>query len=105
MSRRVKITGDLFHPQVPSGAQRVDRATRWGNPHPVGKPCPRCHHTHDRDQAVAAFADDLEAGRLRISAADVCEHLAGLDLACWCKPEQTCHADVLLNVANRKDRT
>lgn len=26
--------------------------------------------------------------------------LAGLDLACWCRPEWPCHADVLLHVAN-----
>jgi hypothetical protein len=26
--------------------------------------------------------------------------LAGRDLACWCAPGATCHADVLLDVAN-----
>lgn len=28
------------------------------------------------------------------------EELAGKDLACWCKPFDPCHADVLLAVAN-----
>ena len=27
--------------------------------------------------------------------------LRGRDLACWCKPGDACHADVLLEVANR----
>ena len=26
--------------------------------------------------------------------------LAGNDLACWCDPDELCHADVLLEVAN-----
>lgn len=26
--------------------------------------------------------------------------LAGHDLACWCRPDQPCHADVLLELAN-----
>ena len=27
--------------------------------------------------------------------------LAGKNLACWCKPDDPCHADVLLELANR----
>lgn len=26
--------------------------------------------------------------------------LAGLDLVCWCPPDQPCHADVLIGIAN-----
>jgi len=29
--------------------------------------------------------------------------LAGRDLACWCPLDQPCHADVLLNLANRPE--
>lgn len=32
-----------------------------------------------------------------------CE-LAGRDLACWCKPGDPCHADVLLELANPTDQ-
>jgi len=28
------------------------------------------------------------------------ELLRGMDLACWCKPGDPCHADVLLEMAN-----
>lgn len=34
------------------------------------------------------------------SVADIREHLAGKNLACWCKPGEPCHADVLLELAN-----
>lgn len=30
--------------------------------------------------------------------------LRGKDLACWCPLDQSCHADVLLEIANREDR-
>ncbi len=32
--------------------------------------------------------------------AEIREHLAGRDLACWCDLSQPCHADVLLELAN-----
>ena len=28
--------------------------------------------------------------------------LRGKDLACWCKPGEPCHADVLIEVANQE---
>ncbi len=31
--------------------------------------------------------------------------LAGSDLACWCPLDQPCHADVLLEIANRGEAT
>lgn len=31
--------------------------------------------------------------------------LIGKNLACWCKPGQPCHADVLLELANRNSQT
>jgi hypothetical protein len=41
------------------------------------------------------------AGRLVVTVDDVRRELAGRDLCCWCAPELACHADVLLEVANR----
>lgn len=35
------------------------------------------------------------------SLADIREHLAGKNLACWCALDAPCHADVLLELANR----
>jgi hypothetical protein len=31
------------------------------------------------------------------------EAIKGRDLACWCKPDEPCHGDVLLKLANRHD--
>jgi hypothetical protein len=35
-------------------------------------------------------------------AADARRVLRGKNLACWCKPGEPCHADVLLEIANRE---
>lgn len=36
-----------------------------------------------------------------VTLADIRAQLAGRDLACWCRLDQPCHADVLLELANR----
>ena len=42
----------------------------------------------------------------RHAAADrIRNELAGSDLACWCPLGQPCHADVLLEIANRGEAT
>jgi uncharacterized protein DUF4326 len=43
----------------------------------------------------------LDRSRARLTVEDVRTQLAGRDLACWCRPDQPCHADVLLELANR----
>jgi hypothetical protein len=76
----------------PANAVVVARPSIWGNPHRVDE--------LGRDEAVRRYRDDLLAGRLGVSVDDVRRELRGRDLACWCRPEQPCHADVLLEVAN-----
>jgi hypothetical protein len=99
MPRRVRLGGDLFHPRVPPGAVKVTRPTRWGNPHPIGKPCRRCDGAvHDRDQAIARYREHLTEHPELIATAR--ETLAGRDLACWCPLDERCHADVLIEIAN-----
>jgi hypothetical protein len=53
-----------------------------------------------REEAVRRYRADLLAGRLRITVDDVKRELAGRDLACYCRPDELCHADVLLAIAN-----
>jgi hypothetical protein len=88
----------------PDGAVVVARPSRWGNPFRIGP-------EQDRERAVARFRAGIEArakGRrtppeLRGYPSDeeIRTQLAGRDLACWCPKPGPCHADVLLEVANR----
>jgi hypothetical protein len=93
--KRVRLGGDLFHPQVPSGAVNVTRqgGRRWANPYPV-KAYGRANAIRLYREHLAAYPELVEAAR---------RELAGKDLACWCRPGQLCHADVLLELANDSD--
>lgn len=99
----------------PPGAVSVARPGPWGNPFKVG-----IHGS--AAECVAAYAKLIGADgagtlidntggrpafedRLRVQ-----QHvranigsLRGKNLACWCPLDQPCHADALLEAANRKD--
>lgn len=80
--------------RLPEGAVVVARPTRWGNPFPL-KDFP------DRAAAIAHYRDwfaQPEQAELR---AAVRAELKGRDLACWCPQGGPCHADILLDWANR----
>ena len=81
----------------PEGSVVVARPSGWGNPHRVQESTPEAHQA-----AVELFHADLLSGRLDFTIDDVQRALAGRDLACWCAPGLACHADVLLEVANRR---
>lgn len=87
--RRSRVKGA----RLPEHAVVVTRPTKWGNPHPLEL---------GREEAVARYREDLLGGKLAISVADVEAELAGRDLACYCPLDAPCHADVLLEIANRR---
>lgn len=58
--------------------------------------CPVCGVTHTRDEAVAEFEAELS----QLSAHHL-EVMRGKNLACWCRADEKCHADVLLRLANQ----
>jgi hypothetical protein len=94
MAERVRVAGDLFHGQVPDGAVYVGRPapglvrSPFHNPYRV--------QDHGLDAALRLYR-----GRLRDRPDLVAQarmNLVGRDLACWCRLDQPCHADILLAV-------
>ena len=81
----------------PAGAVVVARPTRWGNPFII-KP------GESRADVVELYRRAIEQGALELRVPEVRAELAGKDLACWCPLDQPCHADVLLEIANREHR-
>lgn len=90
--------------RMPENTVKVDRATRWGNPfklHGDGYPM-------TPELAVALFeryvTDESRLGWVMASQLtnleDVRRQLRGKNLACWCRLDWPCHADVLLRLAN-----
>jgi len=77
----------------PPGAIVVSRPTRWGNPFPV--------IDGDHKFAVHLYRSWLEIHPQAQPLRDDIASLRGKDLACWCPLDQPCHADVLLEWANR----
>lgn len=98
----------------PEGAIVVARPSKWGNPFRVVEN----QFGWYLDDGGALFAIGGEVfypspSEARAAAVDEFKHwlgmgmaypdpteLAGHDLACWCPPDQPCHADVLLELAN-----
>ena len=87
---------------MPPNTIYVGRPTKWGNPYRVGTPMvdlvgfdpdyPRAPMSADDAvesfRQMLLFRDDLDLNELR-----------GKNLACWCRLDQPCHADVLLEMA------
>lgn len=107
--------------RMPENATYVGRPSRWGNPwYAVGTEVRMQGVTAElvwsrrftpedaRALTVTTFRRWLDgdypgAILLRARGAWISEHvgdLAGRDLACWCRPDEPCHADVLLEWAN-----
>ncbi len=92
--------------RMPEGAVKVDRSTRWGNPFVIGS---RFRATVDdpwtvifsAEQAVEMFRSFCEHQIGTKFCADIVTELRGKTLACWCPPGSACHADVLLEIANK----
>lgn len=84
-----RVRGFLLPPRTVS----VAAPTRWANPY---RPAARSPEANTA--AVGHFRDYL--ARNPGLTADARRELAGLNLACWCRPGLACHADVWLAVAN-----
>ena len=84
--------------RMPEGAVYVGRPSRWGNPWTIGHKDPWSGEPMSAGAAVAAFRYGIDTVHGRWEAA---RYLRGKDLACWCRLDQPCHADVLLELANR----
>lgn len=85
-------------------AVNVARPSVWGNPFPLHDKQGR--RIRNNKEAVCEFRELLgpqpeNVVRLYMPLEDVQRALRGKNLACWCRPGSPCHADILLEMANR----
>jgi hypothetical protein len=93
--------------KMPDGAVYVGRPTMFGNPFKV-KDAEAAGYKDGNKMVVWAFREWLRGApdfadhqpELRSVIKNLLPELRGKDLACWCRPDQQCHADVLLEIAN-----
>ncbi len=74
----------------------VTRPGRWGNPFRVGQP-----GIETPKQAVERFRMVMTSLDMAFIREGLRRELRGKNLACFCPLDQVCHADVLLELANR----
>lgn len=79
---------------MPVNTVYVGRPSRGGNPY-------RASGATTAAEAVAMFRDYLRRAPDQDEVRTYLNSLRGKDLACWCPLNQPCHADVLLELANR----
>lgn len=101
--------------KMPPNTVYVGRPSKWGNPFNISNTC-------DAKKVVAAFRSLLKSSQSKIYDRAKQENgepnpvggialiiyrnrilkdlheLKGKDLACWCKPGEPCHADVLIEL-------
>lgn len=94
--------------RMPPNTVKVDRSTRWGNPFRVGT-----EGVPDAAAAVRLFSRLLEM-QDQIAAdhkwfvftnGRLIADLGGKNLACWCRPGEPCHADLLIRAANQLEQS
>lgn len=97
--------------RMPPNTVKVDRTTKWGNPFIVGKHGTAAECVDLFEKLAYGFVCiskgvDLARSQSNFLKAwmDDRHELHGKNLACWCRPSQPCHADVLLRLANAQPR-
>lgn len=79
---------------MPEGVVYVGRPSVWGNPF---------NSVHSFRAWLAGTLPSAPHGERRETLLARLPELRGKDLACWCAPRAACHADVLIELANREE--
>ena len=91
--------------RMPPNTVKVDRATKWGNPFRVGDVKHFGPAYSGRDELIETPEHACRLFRAHMfnlrSATELIAPLRGKNLACWCPLDAPCHADVLLELANK----
>lgn len=91
---------------MPEGAVYVGRGSKWGNPYAVGSVIGTLPNgavvTRDNVRCVRDYRQFIceQLWKPTENRLVPTIELAGKDLACWCRLDRPCHADVLLALAN-----
>lgn len=101
--------------RMPPNTVKVTRPGRWGNPFTKAAAIESEYATEEtwREFVVECFRDWMgptqsgrdwwqgdESDKRKAAIIEGLSMLRGKNLACWCKPGEPCHADVLLELAN-----
>jgi hypothetical protein len=110
MPKRIRWARGIRGWRKPPNTVIVTRNSRWGNPFVIlpdveaGSKIYRRHRTltytavPTREDAIACYWEFMKVSPdLMVKAR---RELKGYDLVCSCGPDEDCHADILLSIAN-----
>lgn len=89
--------------RMPPNTVKVDRSTKWGNPVSFKPPLDRLYAARAFWNWVTGCNIQRDLNGQPPSVAEIQAALRGKNLACWCPLDEPCHADVLLELANRPE--
>ncbi len=89
--------------RMPPNTVYVGRGSRWGNRYKTGDKLPN-GEILTRERVIELYRKGVNEVAINGSEYlrkyfDLSE-LRGKNLCCWCKPDELCHADILLELAN-----
>ena len=84
--------------KLPPFCRSVARPSIYGNPFRVGDPHPETGIPIERGEAVSLFERWLHQPAQHALIERARRELRGMDLACFCKLSDMCHADVWLKI-------
>lgn len=87
--------------RMPPNTVKVDRTTKWGNPFKPGTSCAYTGGRPVQDKRHAFVLYRAVAPDNEVLVASAQANLRGKNLACWCPLDAPCHADILLEMANK----
>jgi hypothetical protein len=102
--------------KMPPNTVYVGRPSKWGNPFVVGEPMPLSElhelgyevdgHVEAKEDVICMSAEEaLKYYEKMILKSpyllNMLNELKGKNLACWCRPDEPCHAEILLKLANK----
>jgi hypothetical protein len=99
--------------RMPPNTVKCDRRTDWGNPYRISRHESGRWMVEGPGLTLPDYCGNREGAQLKAVArfkayapadsplAEAARRLlVGKNLACWCKPDQACHVDWLLELAN-----
>lgn len=101
--------------RMPENTVYVGRGSKWGNPYRVGYLSGSPYSNHQfipknnqeavdyyRNWVIGYVSDGGGVKLIPFAGAHRIDELRGKNLACWCRLDQPCHADILLEIANKE---
>ena len=78
----------------------IGRPSKWGNPFSCKKNSSAKYKVETRQESIDKHRKWITEGEGMYLLDDIHE-LKGKVLGCWCNPNQTCHGDILVELANK----